>query len=58
MNLRRKAMLGMLIIVLVLTLAGVFSFSRLPNIVPDLTRRAGPAVALVGQSGPLSAAQS
>jgi cardiolipin synthase len=58
MNLRRKVMLGMLIIVLVLTFAGVISFSRLPTIVPDLARRAGPAVTLEGQGGPLSAAKS
>jgi cardiolipin synthase len=51
-------MLGILIVVVVLTLAGVFSFSRLPTIVPDLARRAGPAVTLEGQHGPLSAAQS
>jgi cardiolipin synthase len=48
----------MLIIVLVLTFAGVISFSRLPTIVPDLARRAGPAVTLEGQGGPLSAAKS
>ncbi len=43
---------------LVLVLAGVFSCSRLPTIVPDLTRRPDPAVQLEGSGGPLSATQS
>jgi cardiolipin synthase len=47
-----------LVIVLVLVLAGVFSCSRLPTIVPDLTLRPGPAVQLEGEGGPLSAARS
>lgn len=45
-------------VVLILILAGVFSCSRLPTIVPDLTRRPGPAVQLEGERGPLSAKQS
>ena len=51
-------LLGLLVIVVVLVLAGVFSFSRLPTIAPDLARRPGPAVELQGEHGPLSEARS
>ena len=58
MTLRRKALLGLFVVVAVLVLAGVFSCSRLPTIVPDLARGPGPAVQLEGERGPLSAARS
>jgi cardiolipin synthase len=51
-------MIWLLGIVLVLILAGVFSCSRLPTIVPDLSRRPGPALQLQGERGPMSAAKS
>jgi cardiolipin synthase len=55
---RTKVVLGLLATVLILVLAGVFSCSRLPTIVPDLARHTGPAVQLAGERGPLSAARS
>jgi cardiolipin synthase len=55
---RKKVLLGLFVVVLVLVLAGVFSCSRLPTIVPDLARRPGPAVQLEGDRGPLSEARS
>jgi len=55
---RKKILLGVSGVVLILVLAGVFSCSRLPTIVPDLTRGPGPAVQLEGDRGPLSAARS
>jgi cardiolipin synthase len=55
---RKKVLLGLTIVVLILVMAGVLSFKRLPTIVPDLARRSGPAVQLEGASGPLSVAQS
>jgi cardiolipin synthase len=58
MSTKRKVLLCLLGIVLVLIFAGVFSCSRLPNIVPDLARSPGPAVQLQTGQGPLSAAQS
>lgn len=58
MSSRRKVLLGLFGVVLVLVLAGVFSCSRLPTIVPDLARRPGPALQLEGERGPLSAARS
>lgn len=58
MNSRRMILLAALVVIVVLVLAGVFSCSRLPTIVPDLARRAGPAVQLQGDLGPLSAARS
>jgi len=58
MSPRRKVLLVLFVVVLVLVLAGVFSCSRLPTIVPDLTHRPGPALQLEGERGPLSAARS
>lgn len=58
MSLRKKIFLGLFVIVAILVLAGVFSCSRLPTIVPDLARRSGPAVQLQGERGPLSEARS
>ena len=58
MSLRKRLLLGLFVVVLVLVLAGVFSCSRLPTIVPDLARRTGPAVQLEGERGPLSEARS
>jgi cardiolipin synthase len=58
MSSRKKVLLGLFVVVLVLVLAGVFSCSRLPTIVPDLARRPGPPVQLEGERGPLSAARS
>ena len=58
MSSRKKILLGLIVIVLILVLAGVFSCSRLPTIVPDLALRPGPAVQLDGEGGPLSAARS
>jgi cardiolipin synthase len=58
MSSRKKVLLGLFVVVIILVLAGVFSCSRLPTIVPDLARRSGPAVPLVGERGPLSAARS
>jgi cardiolipin synthase len=58
MSSRKKVLLGLFVVVLILVLAGVFSCSRLPTIVPDLARRPGPAVQLEGEQGPLSAARS
>ena len=55
---RKKMILGLFVVVAVLVLAGVFSCSRLPTIVPDLARRSGPAVQLEGERGPLSEARS
>ncbi|MGB5738702.1 MAG: cardiolipin synthase [Woeseia sp.] len=55
---KKKVLIVLFIVVLILVLAGVLSFSRLPTIVPDLARRTGPAVQLEGEGGPLSAAQS
>ena len=58
MSTRKKVLLGLFAVVIILVLAGVFSCSRLPTIVPDLARRPGPAVQLEGERGPLSAARS
>ncbi len=58
MSSRKKVFLGLFAFVTVLVLAGVFSCSRLPTIVPDLARRSGPVVQLEGESGPLSEARS
>jgi cardiolipin synthase len=58
MSTRKKVLLGLIIVVLILILAGVFSCSRLPTIVPDLAQRHRPAVALEGEHGPLSEARS
>jgi hypothetical protein len=48
MNSRKKILLGLFVIFLILVLAGVFSCSRLPTIVPDLARRPDSAVQLTG----------
>jgi cardiolipin synthase len=58
MSQRKKVLLGLCVLVLILILAGVFSCSRLPTIVPDLTRRPGPALQLEGERGLLSTARS
>jgi cardiolipin synthase len=55
---RRGILLGLFGAVLILILAGVFSCSRLPTIVPDLSRPPGPALQLEGARGPLSASRS
>jgi cardiolipin synthase len=57
-DLKEKFMLWLFGVAMILCLAGVFSFRRLPTIVPDLTRRHGRAVQLQGEQGPLSASQS
>lgn len=58
MSFRKKMILGLFVVVAILVLAGVFSCSRLPTIVPDLARRSAPAVQLQGEHGPLSEARS
>lgn len=58
MSTRQKVLLGLFAVAGVLVLAGVFSCSRLPTIVPDLARRPGPAVQLEGERGPLSETHS
>ena len=58
MTSRKKILLALFGVVAVLVLAGVFSCSRLPTIVPDLARSTGPPVRLEGERGPLSAAES
>lgn len=58
MTRKKIILLSLFGVFLVLILAGVFSCSRLPTIVPDLARRPNPAVQLDGEHGPLSAKQS
>ena len=58
MTRKKVVLLSIFGVFLILILAGVFSCSRLPTIVPDLTRSPGPAVQLDGSRGPLSAKQS
>ncbi len=58
MTTKKKVILSLFGIFLILILAGVFSCSRLPTIVPDLSHRVGPAVQLEGERGPLSTKQS
>ena len=55
---RRLAGLALLALLGLCVTAALVARSSLPMFVPDLARRAGPAVQLTGQRGPLPAAQS